>query len=75
MLLKACVYWKQTIPKSFMIELRGAKSTRMESWIRAQAGNVIKAWNSVVRDPPNKSHTLHCNSAVVPQEAFSILLT
>lgn len=60
MLLKACVYWKQTIPKSFMIELRGAKSTRMKSWIQAQAGNVIKAWNSVVRDPPNKSHTLQC---------------
>ena len=40
-----------------------------------KAGNVIKAWTSAVGDPPNKSQIQHRNSAAVPQETFSILLT
>lgn len=41
---EGCRWLNGNALKSFMIERRGAKSTRTESWIWAQVGNMIKDW-------------------------------
>lgn len=62
-----------TTSKKFR-EQRGGKSTRTESWMWAQVGNVIKSWTWSGIHTTNPSPNA-INSAEVPQEIFGILLT